>query len=100
LYTPPLGTVLDGITRDCIIKLSRDLDLPLKEESISRDQLYISDEVFICGTAAEVVPVREIDHRIIGDGQRGFITKQIQNAYHAAAKGNHSRSDQWLTYLD
>ena len=100
LYTPPLGTVLDGITRDCIIKLSHDLDLPLKEESISRDQLYISDEVFICGTAAEVVPVREIDHRIIGDGKRGPITKQIQNAYHAAAKGNHSRSDQWLTYLD
>ncbi len=99
LYTPPLGAILEGITRDCIITLAEDQDLTVKEEQISRDQLYGGDEVFICGTAAEVVPVREIDHRLIGKGERGPITTRLQKAYHDAVRGRHPRSDQWLDYL-
>lgn len=99
LYTPPLGAILEGITRDCIITLAEDQDLTVKEEQISRDQLYTGDEVFICGTAAEVVPVREIDHRLIGKGERGPMTTRLQKAYHDAARGLHPRSDQWLDYL-
>jgi len=99
IYTPPLGAILDGITRDCMITLARDEGMEVKEKQISRDQLYAADEVFISGTAAEVVPVREIDHRLIGDGQRGPVTTRLQNLYSRAANGNHPRSKEWLELI-
>ncbi|MFO8035117.1 MAG: branched-chain amino acid transaminase [Anaerolineales bacterium] len=96
LFTPPLGAILEGITRDTIITLAEDQDLQVKEEYFSRDQLYTADEVFISGTAAEVVPVREIDHRLIGQGGRGPITAQMQEAYRDVVQGRNPRYDQWL----
>lgn len=100
IYTPPLGAILEGITRDCIITLARDEGLEVKETQISRDQLYAADEVFICGTAAEVVPVREIDHRLIADGQRGSVTTRLQSLYSRAARGDHPRSENWLEFFN
>ena len=99
IYTPPLAAILEGITRDCLIALARDEGMVVKETQISRDQLYAADEVFICGTAAEVVPVREIDHREIGDGHRGPITSRLQNLYSRAVRGKHPRSEEWLKVL-
>jgi len=99
LYTPPLSAVLEGLTRDSIFTLAADRDLTVLEEAVSRDQLYTADEVFICGTAAEVVPVREIDHRRIADGSRGPITTLLQEDFYRTARGNGPRSQEWLTYL-
>lgn len=97
LFTPPLASVLDGITRTSLITLAQDLDIPVVEEQLSRDQLYIAEEVFICGTAAEVVPVREIDHREIGTGMPGEITRELQDEYSRTVTGQGPRSSQWLT---
>jgi branched-chain amino acid aminotransferase len=100
IYTPPRTTILEGITRDSILTLAVDLGIPVVEEPISRDQLYFADEVFVCGTAAEVVPVREIDHRTIGDQVKGPVTAAIQTAFHAAVRGQGPRSAEWLDYVD
>lgn len=99
LKTPPLTSILPGITRDCIITLARDLGLEVKEDRFSRDELYLADEAFFTGTAAEVTPIREVDGRIIGPGQPGPVTKQIQDVYFAAVKGQSSRYERWLTYI-
>jgi branched-chain amino acid aminotransferase len=99
LKTPPLTSILPGITRDCIITIARDLGLKVKEDRFSRDELYLADEAFFTGTAAEVTPIREVDGRIIGPGQPGPITKQIQAAYFAAVKGDNVRYERWLTYI-
>jgi branched-chain amino acid aminotransferase len=100
LYTPPRTTILEGITRDSMIHLARDLGYPVIEEQISRDQLYIADEVFVCGTAAEVVPVREIDYRRIGNGRRGRVAAALQEAFNEVICGQGERSYQWLDYVD
>lgn len=100
LYTPPLGAILNGITRDCVMQLARDMDFRVIERQLSRDQMYAADEVFICGTAAEVVPVREIDHRLISDGLRGPVTERIQQAYQDAVRGKHALSSDWLSYIN
>jgi branched-chain amino acid aminotransferase len=100
LVTPPLATVLDGITRASVITLAHDAGLPVVERMITRDQLYIADEVFICGTAAEVVPVREIDTRKVGAGTRGPVTRLLQEAYHQNARGLGSHSDEWLDVVE
>jgi branched-chain amino acid aminotransferase len=99
LATPPEGSILEGITRDSIITLARDLGYPVEARPISRDQLYIADEVFVCGTAAEVVGLREIDFRNVGSGRGAPVTKALQDAYHAAVRGEHARSAEWLTPL-
>jgi len=96
IYTPPMAAVLEGITRDAIITLAGDLGYAVVEQSISRDQLYIADEVFVCGTAAECIGLREIDYRVIGSGKSGPVTREIQQAFHAAIRGRHPRSSQWL----
>jgi len=96
IYTPPTAAVLEGITRDSILTLSGDLGYAVVEQPISRDQLYIADEVFVCGTAAECIGLREIDYRVIGSGKSGPVTKEIQQAFHAAIRGRHPRSSQWL----
>jgi branched-chain amino acid aminotransferase len=99
LKTPPLTSILPGITRDCIIIIARDLGLKVKEDRFSRDELYLADEAFFTGTAAEVTPIREVDGRIIGPGHPGPVTKQLQDTYFAAVKGANSRYEHWLTYI-
>jgi branched-chain amino acid aminotransferase len=99
IITPPMAPILEGITRDALIKIARDLGYEVVEAAISRDQLYISDEIFVCGTAAECIAVREVDFRMIGSGRMGPVTSQIQQAYHAAIHGRHPRSAEWLDYV-
>jgi branched-chain amino acid aminotransferase len=100
LSTPDLSIVLEGITRDSIIALANDQGVPVKEAMITRDQLYIADEVFICGTAAEVVPVRMIDFRTIGEGHPGPVTRALCDQFQANAHGNGAHSAQWLDFVD
>jgi len=97
--TPPLTSILPGITRDCVITLAQDLGLMVKEERFSRDELYLADEAFLTGTAAEITPVREVDGRIIGPGHPGPVTQQIQEIYFGVVKGQNDRYQQWLTYI-
>jgi branched-chain amino acid aminotransferase len=97
IYTTPRAGILEGITRDCLITLAGDLGHTVVEEPVSRDQLYIADEVFVCGTAAEVVALREIDFRTIGSGKTGPITKTLQTEFDKLVIGRHARSAQWLS---
>jgi branched-chain amino acid aminotransferase len=99
IKTPPLTSVLSGITRDCVITIARDLGFKVKEERFSRDELYLADEAFFSGTAAEITPIREVDKRIIGSGDPGPLTRQVQAAYFAAVKGENARYERWLTYI-
>ncbi len=96
VYTTPRAGILEGITRDSLITLARDLGYTVIEEPISRDQLYIADEVFVCGTAAEVVALREIDFRVIGNGMTGPVTRAMQEEFHTLVAGRHVRSAQWF----
>jgi branched-chain amino acid aminotransferase len=97
IYTVPKGPILEGITRDSLITLARDMGYTVVEEPISRDQLYIADEVFVCGTAAEVVGLREIDFRTIGSGMTGPVTRELQHAFDQLTSGRHVRSAQWFS---
>ena len=99
ILTPPLTYLLGGITRESIIRIVNDLGLPLQERAMSRDELYIADEVFFCGTGAEVTPVVEIDHRKIGDGKRGPMTQRLQERYFEAVHGKVPEYESWLTYV-
>ena len=99
IYTTPTATVLEGITRDAIIKIAGDMNYQFQEKYICRDELYISDEVFFTGTAAEVTPIREIDNYQIGEGKRGPITKNIQKKFFAIAKGKEEKYLSWLDYI-
>src|SRR5437660_87143 len=99
IYTVPRSSILEGITRDSLITLARDLGYEVVEEPISRDQLYIADEVFVCGTAAEVIAIREIDFRTIGTGKAGPITRALQQAFDEVTSGGHARSAEWLSYV-
>ena len=99
IYTPPRVTILEGITRDSVITLARDLGYKVVEEQISRDQLYIADEVFVCGTAAEITPVREIDFRTIGEGGRGPVAGALQEIFFETVRGTGGRSIEWLDYV-
>ena len=100
LHTPKLAAVLEGLTRDALVTLAADLGIPCRETQMTRDQLYAADEVFICGTAAEVVAVRAIDFRTIGAGRPGPITLALADAYYAAIHGDGPRSAQWLDYVN
>jgi branched-chain amino acid aminotransferase len=99
LRTPPLHTVLDGITRATVIELAADRGIPVEQVPVTRDDLYIADEVFLTGTAAEVTPVREVDRRRIGDGTRGPITERLQASFFDAVAGREPKYDRWLTHL-
>jgi branched-chain amino acid aminotransferase len=99
LKTPPVETVLDGITRASILQLASEKGIPAQEGMITRDELYIADEVFMTGTAAELTPVREIDHRAIGAGKRGPITKLLQDAFFDVVTGRDRKHESWLTYV-
>lgn len=100
IYTPPSGAILEGITRDTLITLAGDLGYAVVEEPVSRDALYVADEVFVCGTAAECIALREIDFRVIGEGEAGPVTRQLQEAYQAALRGRHPRSAGWIEYVN
>lgn len=101
IYTPFLGgPILGGITRDTLMTLAAEEGLEVKESPITRDFLYLADEVFMCGTAAEVTPVREIDRRVIGAGSRGPITERLQARYFDVVKGADSAHDGWLTFYE
>jgi len=97
--TPPLHTVLDGITRGAVIEVASNEGIPVEERVITRDELYIADEIFLTGTAAEVTPVRMVDHRAIGEGKRGPTTKRLQSAFFDIVKGRDPRYERWLTRL-
>ncbi len=97
IYTPPLGaSVLPGITRDSIIAIARKLSLPVVETPIPREMLYIADEVFFCGTAAEVTPIRSVDRIQTGAGHRGPVTEQIQKRFFDIVSGNAKDEFGWL----
>lgn len=100
LTTPPLTSVLPGITRDTVIKLASDMGYGVKEDLFPRDALYTADEVFFTGTAAEITPIREIDDRIIGDGRPGPITTRLQDAFFDVVKGRNKKYLNWLDFLD
>ena len=99
LWTPPLATVLEGITRDSIVVLAGDMGLRVEERLFTRDQLYIADEIFISGTAAEVVAVRMVDHRPIGNGSVGPVTLGLLKAFAETIHGEGKHSQTWLDYL-
>ncbi|MEA3222730.1 MAG: branched-chain amino acid transaminase [Thermodesulfobacteriota bacterium] len=99
IITPPLTSVLGGITRDTIMVLAREIGYTLKEEIFTRDELYIADEVFFSGTAAEVTPIREIDDRIIGEGRPGPVTKELQKAFFDVVKGKNKDHSKWLDFV-
>ncbi len=97
LHTPELTSCLEGITRATIIDFAKDLGLVVKERRITRDEVYIAEEAFFTGTAAEVLPIRELDGRQIGEGKRGPITEKLQSMYFDAVKGKLAAHQEWLT---
>ena len=98
LITPPLSaSILEGVTRDTVLTLAREEGIPVAEEMLTRDQVYLADEAFFTGTAAEVTPIREIDNRKIGEGGVGSITKRLQTRYFDVVKGADTSHPEWLT---
>lgn len=98
--TPPTSAaILDGITRATAITLLREQGVEVREANIARDELYVADEVFLTGTAAEITPVSDIDHRQVGTGSAGPITKRVQEAFFGIVTGNDTAHDQWLHYV-
>jgi branched-chain amino acid aminotransferase len=93
-------STLNGITRDTIIQLVQNENIPIIEAKVSRDQLYAADEIFLCGTAAEVIGINQIDFRSIGNGSVGPITRKIQTVYKQAVHGMHHYSQKWLSYIN
>ena len=99
LLTPDLTSALDGITRDTIFKLAAELGIPVREKRITRDEVYVADELFFTGTAAEVTPIREVDGRTIGKGGRGPITERLQSLYFDQVHGRRDENPQWLALV-
>ena len=100
LYTPTLSSALEGITRDTVITIAKDLNVEVVEKNITRDEIYTADEAFFTGTAAEVTPIKELDTRLIGKGKRGPLTEEIQKIYFDIVKGDNSDYEHWLSYVD
>jgi branched-chain amino acid aminotransferase len=99
IKTPPLTSILEGITRDTIMQLAAERGMRLVEERFTRDELYVADEAFFTGTAAEITPIREVDNRSIGEGKPGPVTKELQSAFFDIVHGRDSRHADWLTYV-
>lgn len=99
LKTPPITAVLEGITRDSVLTLARERGIPVVEESFARDELYIADEAFFTGTAAEVTPIREVDRRVIGSGKVGAVTARLQRAFFDVVHGKDAAHQGWLTLV-
>jgi len=100
LYTPTLSSALEGITRDTVITIAKDLNVEVVEKNITRDEVYTADEAFFTGTAAEVTPIKELDTRLIGKGKRGSLTEEIQKIYFDIVKGDNLDYEHWLSYVD
>jgi branched-chain amino acid aminotransferase len=96
LYTPDLASCLDGITRDAVMTMAKDLGVDVIEKRITRDEMYCADEAFFTGTAAEVTPIRELDDRTIGSGQRGPITEKLQRMFFDAVSGKATQYRHWI----
>ena len=99
LHTPELTSCLAGITRSTVFTLAKELGLQILERRITRDEVYIADEAFFTGTAAEVLPIHSLDGRTIGGGSRGPITEKIQSAYFDQVRGNRSVNEEWHTLV-
>jgi branched-chain amino acid aminotransferase len=99
LYTPELTSALEGITRDTILQLAAAEGYTVVEKRITRDEIYIADEAFFTGTAAEVTPIRELDNRVIGKGTPGPVTQQLQSVYLDLVAGRHGGYEDWLTVV-
>ena len=97
IYTPDLASCLDGITRDSVVTIARDLGIEVIEKRITRDEVYCADEAFFTGTAAEVTPIRELDGRAIGEGSRGPVTEKIQSMFFDIVGGKAKQYNHWLT---
>jgi branched-chain amino acid aminotransferase len=96
IYTPELTSCLDGITRNTIFQLAADCGYVIREKRLTRDEVYVADEAFFTGTAAEVLPIRELDGRQIGAGRRGPITTRLQELYFKAVRGELAGHANWL----
>ena len=99
VYTPDTSSALEGITRDTLMTLAADSEVEVVEKRISRDEVYLADEAFFTGTAAEVTPIREVDGRVIGDGKRGPVTEKLQSLYFDVVHGRVERYNDWLTVV-
>ena len=100
LITPPISSgSLEGITRDTVLALAREDDILTEIRDISKDELYLADEIFLTGTAAEIKSVGEIDNRMIGNGKTGTITKRMKRLFEQSIRGNHKYSEKWLIYI-
>ena len=99
LYTPDLTSALDGITRDTLFTLAAEIGVTVKEKRITRDEVYIADEAFFTGTAAEVTPIREVDNRTIGNGSRGPITERLQTLFFDQVHGRRAQHPEWLSLV-
>ena len=100
IYTPDLTSALEGVTRDTIMVFARDLGIEVREKRLTRDEVYIADEAFFTGSAAEVTPVVELDNRTIGTGRRGPVTRKLQNMFFDQVHGRKVRHPEWLTYVE
>ncbi|WP_461210515.1 branched-chain amino acid transaminase [Desulfocurvus sp. DL9XJH121] len=96
IKTPSLTSILDGLTRNSLIAVARDLGYQIVEQRFTRDELYGADEAFLTGTAAELTPIREVDHRVIGAGKAGPVTKELQKEFFKVVKGENPKYDHWL----
>jgi branched-chain amino acid aminotransferase len=99
LITPPSDAILEGVTRSTVFALAHDLGLESETGRVSRDHLYVADELFVCGTAAEIVGIADVDGRRVGAGRTGPVTTKLQQAYAEAVRGRHARSPEWLEYV-
>ena len=99
LISPPNDNSLESITQATVLELARDMGLEIERRNITRDEIYICDELFLTGTAAEVTPVNSLDHRVIGNGKRGEITKMLQEAYFDVVYGRNPKYEHYLTYI-
>ena len=99
IKTTPNTSILPGITRNSVLTMARDREMTVSEERFTRDELYMADEAFLTGTAAEVTPIREVDDRKIGSGRPGKVTLELQEAFFSVIKGRDKKYEGWLTYL-
>jgi branched-chain amino acid aminotransferase len=99
LKTPPLASILEGITRNTIIEIARNKNIPIIETNFTRDELYTADEAFLTGTASEITPIKEVDGRVIGNGKPGPITKKLQKIFFSIVTGEDKTYQSWLTFV-
>ena len=100
IYTPDLTSALEGVTRDTVMVFARDLGREVREKRLTRDEVYVADEAFFTGSAAEITPVVELDNRVIGTGQRGPVTRELQTMFFDHVHDRKVRHPEWLTYVE